>query len=238
MAEKEEIVMTCLEVFQKKGTVIPGIVSATVQDAIKEARIYQALGVHGLLITPPHYIKPDEESIYDYYCRILEQVDLPILLYNNPSRLGVSLSLELIQRLSQFSQVVGLKEASSDLTRFSWMRKHLSKSFTLLSGNDDTFPHSLEKGADGVISVGANVSPTLFQKLWRAHQENRPLEGRSKEAYQVLMFFLGRYPNPTGVKGLLAARGVMGPEMRVSLNALAIPVEDLRALGEGLLCVS
>ena len=172
-----------------------------------------------ILSVVPFYNKPSQEGIYQHYKSIAEASPLPVILYNVPGRTGVNMSAETTLRLSRnFENIIGVKEASGNITQMDDIIKHKPEDFMVISGDDGiTFP-LITLGAVGVISVIANAFPKEFSRMVRL-----ALEGDFQRALTIhhrftdlfgLLFVDG---NPAGVKCLLHAKGMIENELRLPL---------------------
>ena len=182
----------------------------------------QECGVDAALIITPWYVKPSQESLYDHYKLIHDNTDLPILLYNNPGRTGVNLELDTIEKLAQLKRVVGLKDATSDLCRVTQLRNRLGGDFSLLAGDDPTYPAFLAMGGDGVISSAANAAPRLFvelQKAWVNANLQAFAEGRDK--LHPFLQAMSVASNPQPVKFAASLLGNITQETRLPFAPLS-----------------
>lgn len=148
--------------------VIAGTGSNSTKHAVALSLAAQRLGADALLIVTPYYNKPTPAGLLAHYSAIASRVSIPIILYNVPSRTGVDIPVELYPRLAKLPNVVGVKEASPDITKIGKIRAACPKEFTVWSGNDDMTVPVLALGGQGVISVASNVDPVGMQAMARA----------------------------------------------------------------------
>jgi 4-hydroxy-tetrahydrodipicolinate synthase len=134
---------------------------------------------YGLVITP-YYNKPTQEGLYRHFSYVADQVKFPILIYNVPSRTGVNIQPETVERLAKNSNIVGIKEASGNLVQVSEIIKRCGEKFIVLSGEDGLTLPLLSLGATGVISVTANVVPRETHEMITAY-----LQGETHQALQI-----------------------------------------------------
>jgi len=125
----------------------------------------QSIGADGLLIVTPYYNKCTQEGLFLHYKEIANNTSLPIILYNVPSRTGVNISVDTIIKLSKIDNIVGIKEASSNISQVSAILAKTNKDFCVYSGNDDQVLPLLSLGSVGVISVLANIFPKEVHDL-------------------------------------------------------------------------
>ena len=122
-------------------------------------------GVDGVLIVSPYYNKATAEGLYLHYRTIAESVNLPVIIYNVPSRTGVDIPVSVYQRLSRIPNIAGVKEASSDITKITRIRSACGSDLPIWSGNDDQITPVMSLGGAGVISVLSNVAPIETQAM-------------------------------------------------------------------------
>lgn len=157
--------------------VIAGSGSNSTQTMVEKSLSYQRLGADGLLLITPYYNKSNEEGIYRHFRAVLDAVDIPCILYNVPGRTGCSISERNVARLAQHPRVLGIKEASGDMSYAARIARYVSDDFRLFSGNDDVVVPMMALGASGVISVWANVMPReVHDMVWDF------LDGRTSDA--------------------------------------------------------
>ncbi len=139
--------------------VIAGSGSNCTQTMLEKSLRYQELGVDGLLVISPYYNKTNDEGMYLHFKTVADAVSIPCILYNVPGRTGCSISEKVIARLKDHKNIMGIKEASGNMSYTAKIAKHLSDDFVMYSGNDDIIVPTMALGASGVISVLANVLP-------------------------------------------------------------------------------
>ncbi|MGL6188306.1 MAG: 4-hydroxy-tetrahydrodipicolinate synthase [Holosporales bacterium] len=219
--ERGRLIRLCVDAFKGKGQVIPGTGAMTTADALAYTRQAQEAGADGALIVSPYYVKADPEGIKKYYETLAEKTSLPLILYSNPGRTGFELPVSLIRFLAESCPLImGLKDSSADLTRPLALAS-LSRPFSLLSGEDATFPAFLAQGGHGIISVGANVAPALYRRLYEAWCEGDfPTFSHLGRTLYSLSETLFKTPSPGPVKYALYLQGYGGPETRLPLGPL------------------
>ncbi len=164
LEEKEELYRRAVAIAKRRVPIIANTGDNSTQRSVEASLNAQTIGVDGLLCVTPYYNKPTQAGLIAHFSAIASAVDLPIILYNVPSRTAISLSLESIVSLSHIENVVGIKEASGDL---SFVKSILTSTiqFAVYSGNDDQIVDVIELGGHGVISVSANLLPATIQSL-------------------------------------------------------------------------
>ena len=178
-AEHRRVVSACVETAAGRGKVVAGCGSNDTAHAIALTRAAKEAGADAALHVPPYYNRPNQEGIYAHLAAVAEAVDIPIVLYNVPSRTITDISVETMARLSKIANVVAVKDATGNLARVSAQRLACGTDFVQLSGNDDMALGFMAMGGKGCISVTANVAPRLcadFQDACLAGEWERALE--------------------------------------------------------------
>jgi 4-hydroxy-tetrahydrodipicolinate synthase len=180
IAEHDRVVAVCIEQAAGRVPVIAGCGSNDTAHAIALTRAAKETGADAALHVPPYYNRPNQDGIYAHFAAIAEAVDIPIVLYNVPSRTVTDISVETMARLANLANVVAVKDATGNLARASAQRLACGEDFVQLSGNDDMALGFVAMGGKGCISVTANVAPRLC-----ADFENACLSGRWEEALRL-----------------------------------------------------
>jgi len=179
-AEHRRVIEISVEAAAGRIPVIAGCGSNDTAHAIALTRAAREAGADAALHVPPYYNRPNQEGIYAHFAAIAEAVDIPIVLYNVPSRTVTDIAVETMGRLAKLPNVVAVKDATGNLARISAQRLACGAEFCQLSGNDDMALGVLAMGGKGCISVTANVAPQLC-----ADFENACLSGRWDEALKL-----------------------------------------------------
>ena len=167
--EHKAVVRICVEEAKGKGFVIAGAGSNNTAEAIEYTHHAKQAGADAALVVVPYYNKPTQEGIYAHYAAIAKAVDIPIFIYNVPGRTVTSISVETVARLAHdFKNIVGIKDATSDLSRPSRQRLASGTKFIQFSGEDASSLGFNAHGGVGAISVTANVAPRLCAQLQEA----------------------------------------------------------------------
>ena len=200
-SEQKRIIEICAGVCKGKAHVIAGTGALSTEDTITQTREAQKAGATAALIVNPWYVKPSQESLYQYYKKISDRVDLPIIIYNNPSRTGVDMTFDTLSRLASCSKIQGYKDSSSNLIRISELKGQLGDRFSLLAGNDEPFAAFLGMGGDGAIMVGSNVAPQLFVDIMKCWQKGDlpQFQALWKKGFPLLLA-LCQESNPAPIK--------------------------------------
>ena len=232
--EHLEIIEKTIEYTNGRVPVIAGTGANSTQEAIELTQTANSLGADYALIVTPYYNKPNQDGLLKHYLKIANEVDIPQILYNVPSRTACDLQPETVLRLSDHPNIIGIKEAVDDDRRMNELltiSKKLKdkKNFSILSGDDPTFNSFMSKGADGVISVAANIIPRAISKIctFNLNKEfNKAIELNQK--YSNLYDLLFVESNPIPVKWALEKMDKIEPGIRLPLVSLNVAFhEDL-----------
>lgn len=148
--------------------IIAGTGSNSTEHTVELSKAAEETGVDGLLLVSPYYNKATSVGLFSHYMAVAHAVSLPIILYNVPSRTGVDIPISVYQRLSKLPNIVGIKEASTDITKITKIIRECGNDLALWSGNDDLITPVMSLGGCGVISVLSNVLPVETQALAKA----------------------------------------------------------------------
>jgi 4-hydroxy-tetrahydrodipicolinate synthase len=216
--EHERAVRAAVETVQGRIPVIAGAGSNCTTQAIELSRDAEAAGADAVLSVVPYYNKPTQAGLHAHFCAIAESTGLPIILYDVPSRTVCGLADDTIARLAEMPQIVGLKDATGDVTRPLRLRSLLGADFRLLSGDDATAIAFTAQGGDGCISVTSNVAPRLCQALYAASERGELAQARQLSATVArLTAALSRESNPAPLKYALSQMKFMSPRLRLPL---------------------
>jgi 4-hydroxy-tetrahydrodipicolinate synthase len=174
--EHHKVVEACILAARGRVPVIAGTGSNSTAEAIDLTRHAGEAGADAALVVTPYYNKPTQEGLYRHYMAIADAVDLPIVIYNIPGRSVVDMSVETMARLAKHPNIVGVKDATANLTRPLHTRMACGPEFCQLSGEDHTAISYLAAGGHGCISVTANVAPRLCRQMHDAWAEGRVRE--------------------------------------------------------------
>lgn len=219
--EHLRVVETVVRAARGRVPVLAGAGSNSTREACDLARACRELGADGTLQITPYYNKPTQGGLVAHFTAIAEASGLPLVLYNVPSRTGCDLEPATLARLVENPLIVGIKEATGDMTRASRIRELCGDALALLSGDDFTVLPFLAVGGNGVISVGSNLYPGLFAGLCRAAAEGRWDEARALHYRQLPLsraLFSGN--SPELVKAAMAMLGKMEPTIRLPLQTV------------------
>ena len=202
--------------------VIAGTGANSTAEAIELTATAQSDGADACLLVTPYYNKPTQEGLYQHHKAVAEAVSIPQLLYNVPGRTGVDMLPETVGRLADIENIVGIKEATGDLQRGRQVLDTCTGKMAVYSGDDATAAELMLMGAQGNISVTANVAPALMAELCSLAIAGEKAQARALDAeLQPLHKALFLEPNPIPVKWALARQGRIGAHLRLPMTELA-----------------
>lgn len=205
-----------------RAKVMAGTGANSTSEAIELSACAKAAGADAGLSVTPYYNKPTQEGLYLHYKKIAETVDLPLVLYNVPSRTAVDLLGDTVARLAQVPNIVGIKEATGNLARGQEILQRCGEGFELYSGDDATALELMLLGAHGVISVTANVAPRAMQQMCAAARTGDAATARAIDAKLAhLHKDLFIESNPIPVKWALTQMGLINDGIRLPLTPLS-----------------
>jgi 4-hydroxy-tetrahydrodipicolinate synthase len=219
--EQRELILAARDVARGRVPLIAGAGSNATAHAIALSRAAEAAGADALLSAVPYYNKPTQAGIQAHFTAIANAVEVPIILYDVPSRTVVGLADATVARLAKHPQIVGLKDATGDISRCGRLRSLVGDDFRLLSGDDATAPAFVGQGGNGCISVTSNIAPGLCRDLFDALTAGRLGDAhRLSKCFVTLTAALARSVNPVPVKYALSLFGLMSPDVRLPLVQL------------------
>ncbi len=221
MEENCELIRVAVQHAAGRVPVMAGTGANSTAEAIELARFAKSVGADCHLSVVPYYNKPSQEGIYRHFKAIAEAVELPLVLYNVPSRTVADMQPETALRLAQLPGVIGIKEASGDIARAAWLIKQAPKSFAVYSGDDSTAVALMLLGGRGNVSVTANLAPRRMHELCVA-----AIEGDVRRATALHMELLPLHkhlfcePSPAPAKWALSQMGRCSEHVRLPLLPL------------------
>jgi 4-hydroxy-tetrahydrodipicolinate synthase len=234
--EHERVIAIVVEAAAGRAKVMAGTGSNATAEAVRLTRFAARSGVDGALVVAPYYNRPNQEGLYRHFAAIAECTDLPLVLYNVPARTGRNLEPETVERLAGIGPIVAVKEAAGSLDQVSELIARTN--LTILSGDDSLTLPMLAVGAEGVVSVIANLVPRDVIALLESFQSGRILEAREQHArlFPLCRDLLGLAPNPIPIKTALEILGRGNGEMRLPLCPLdarshELLIKSLKAYG-------
>jgi len=229
--EHKKVIEIAVKECKGKIPVIAGTGSNSTAEAIELSKHGEKAGADGLLIVTPYYNKPTQEGLYQHYKLINDNVGIPIIIYNIPSRSVIDMSVDTMGRLFELKNIVGVKDATAKLNRVNQQLKKMGPEFIQLSGEDATALEFNMRGGVGCISVTANVAAKLCSEFQDASlsKNNSNLLSKAKEINEKLMplhkaLFIESNPSP--VKYAAKLLGLCNDEVRLPLVRVTKNTED------------
>jgi len=220
--ERRELIECCVRHVDGRVPVIAGSGANATATAVELSREAESIGVDGLLVVTPYYNKATQDGLVRHFTAVADAVDVPVLLYNVPSRTGVSCTAETYAALSRHPNILGVKEASGSFALIQDTLDICPGDFYLWSGNDEDTTAVMALGGMGVISVAANLVPRAMRELTTLCKEDRFREAGEKQlALRELIRALFCEVNPIPIKTALAHLGLCEEELRLPLCAMS-----------------
>lgn len=219
--EHEQIIGETIDRVNGRVPVLAGTGSNNTAEAIRFTKAAMNLGADGALVISPYYNKPNRSGLLKHYTSIAD-LDLPIILYNVPGRTGQNLAVDLVCELADHPNIVGIKEASGNITQVSEIIEGtMDKDFAVISGDDAMTLPILALGGSGVISVTANVEPARMARLYEEFAIGA-YEKAVQLHYELSPLFRAMFidTNPIPVKAAVALRGMAAGPVRLPLDEL------------------
>lgn len=220
--EHYRVIETTVNVVKGRVPVIAGTGANSTDETLMMTEKAKEMGVDGVLLVTPYYNKPSQEGLYRHYKKVADAVNIPIVLYNVPSRTGVNLLPQTVARLAEIKTVVAIKEATGNMKQVSEVIRLCGDNITVISGDDFTSLTLLALGGKGAISVTANVAPRDMSGMFRAWEEGNIQDARrlhyKLEPLNQAMFI---ETNPVPAKTALSMMGKIQEDVRLPLCAMS-----------------
>lgn len=216
-----EVARFTVEKTRGRAPVIAGVGANATPTAARRARLMREAGADGLLCVTPYYNRANQDGLRAHFTEVADATELPLILYNVPSRTGVNLLPSTVETLLKHPNIQGIKEASGDIGQMTELLAACGEGCHVYAGNDDQLLPALALGAQGVISVAANVAPQSMCEVVRAAQAGNWPQAR-REFFHLLPLIRALFcdVNPIPVKAALSMQGLMEDELRLPLTAL------------------
>ena len=219
--EHEKVIEICIKEAKGKIPVIAGTGSNSTDEAVALTKHAEKAGADGALVVTPYYNKPTQEGLYQHYKKINDNTNLPIIIYNIPSRCVIDMSVDTMAKLFELKNIAGVKDATGDLNRLDQTIKKLGNDFIQLTGEDGLALEFNKRGGFGVISVTANIAPKMcsdMQKFSKSKSDNELKEAeRIDKILQPVHNSLFLESNPAPVKYAAKLLGLCNDEIRLPL---------------------
>lgn len=220
--EDNEICKFTVDLVNKRVPVIASSGSNCTQTVIEKSLSFQSLGADALLTITPYYNKANTEGMYHHFADVADIVDIPMVLYNVPGRTGCGISVDVLERLAVHPKIIGIKEASGDMSYMAKIARLANDNFAIYSGNDDIIVPILSMGGSGVISVLANIMPEETHDLVMDYLNGDVIRARDAQIkYLNLINDLFIEVNPIPVKEAMNLMGMGVGGYRLPLYPMA-----------------
>ena len=221
--EHKRVIELAVEAAKKRVPVIAGTGSNSTDEAVELSQYAEEVGADAVLVVTPYYNKPSQEGLYQHFKAINDAINIPIIIYNIPSRSIVDMSVATMARCFELKNIVGVKDATANLARPSQTRAALGPEFCQLSGEDGTALGFMAHGGAGCISVASNVAPRLCSEFQNAcmagdFKKALALQDRLMPLHEVLFI----ETNPAPVKYAVSRLGFGTSDMRLPM----VPVSE------------
>ena len=223
-----EIIRVSVEHAKGRVPIMAGTGGNSTAEAIELSRYAHKVGADCALSVVPYYNKPTQEGLYQHFKTIAEAVDIPTVLYNVPGRTVADMLPETVLRLAQVPGIIGIKEATGQIDRASWLIKHAPKGFSIYSGDDGSAVALILLGGQGNVSVTANVAPRAMHDMCIA-----ALAGNAREAAALHLKLMPLHkhlfiePSPAPAKWAMARLGLCGAALRLPITPLTAPAQAI-----------
>ena len=215
--EHRKIIEIAVKECKGKIPVIAGTGSNSTDEAIELSKFAEKAGSDALLVVTPYYNKPTQEGLYQHYKKINDNVGIPIIIYNIPSRSVINMEVDTMAKLYELKNIKGVKDATGDLNRVDQQLKAMGKEFIQLTGNDDNALEFNKRGGVGAIGVTANVAAKLASDFQKACVDDPKKAVELDKLLQPLHTSLFIESNPSPVKYAASLLGMCKPTVRLPL---------------------
>lgn len=217
-SEKKETIKFTVDVVNKRIPVIAGTGSNNTAAAISMSKWAESIGVDGLLVITPYYNKTTQKGIYEHFKAVNDSVNIPIIVYNVPSRTGLNIAPKTLVKLCELKNITAIKEASGNISQIAEMKALCRDKIDIYSGNDDQIIPILSLGGIGVISVVANIYPKELHDICELYMTGKHAEALKLQLDMLdIMNTLFIETNPIPVKTAMNLRGMDVGELRLPL---------------------
>ncbi len=230
--EHKKIIEIAVQECNGKIPVIAGTGSNSTSEAIELSKYAEKAGSDALLVVTPYYNKPTQEGLYQHYKKINDNVGIPIIIYNIPSRSVIDMSVETMTKLYELKNIAGVKDATGDLKRVDQQLKSMGKEFIQLTGNDDNALEFNKRGGTGAISVTANIAAKLCSDFQNSCANNFKESEKLDKILQPVHTAMFIESNPSPVKYAASILGMCDPDVRLPL--VQVKEETKKKISEAL----
>ena len=215
--EHKKIIEIAVRECKGKIPVVAGTGSNSTDEAIELSKFAEKAGADALLVVTPYYNKPTQEGLYQHYKKINDNVGIPIIIYNIPSRSVINMNVDTMSKLYELKNIVGVKDATGDLDRVDQQLKAMGKEFIQLTGNDDNSLEFNKRGGIGSISVTANIAAKYCSDFQKECSNNFSKAEEINKILQPVHNAMFIESNPSPVKYAASLMGMCKPNVRLPL---------------------
>ena len=230
--EHKRIIEIAVRECKGKIPVIAGTGSNSTHEAVELSKFAEKAGSNALLVVTPYYNKPTQEGLYQHYKKINDNVGVPIVIYNIPSRSVIDMSVETMTKLYELKNIIGVKDATGDLNRVDRQLKSMGKDFIQLTGNDDNALEFNKRGGVGSISVTAHIAAKLCSQFQDSCVSNLNQAEELDKVLQPVHSCMFIESNPSPVKYAASLLGMCNPDVRLPL--VEVREESKKKISESL----
>ncbi len=230
--EHKKIIKIAVKECKGKIPVIAGTGSNSTSEAVELSKFAEEAGSDALLVVTPYYNKPSQEGLYQHYKKINDNVGIPIIIYNIPSRSVIDMTVETMARLYELKNIAGVKDATGDLSRVDQQLKEMGKEFIQLTGNDENAFEFNKRGGVGAIGVTANIAAKLCSDFQNSCVNNFIDSEKLDNLLQPVHSAMFLESNPSPVKYAASLLGMCSPDVRLPL--VQIQNETKKKISEAL----
>lgn len=226
--EYKTVVKRCINIAKGNCPVIVGAGSNNTAKSVAMANYARECGADGILVVSPYYNKPSQEGLFMHFETVAKAAQLPVIVYNIPGRSVVNIAPETMQRLSKVPNIIGVKDATGDLTCPTRTRLDCGVDFVQLSGEDATVAGYLAQGGHGAISVLSNSAPSALVALYDSYtSKNMTRFNELRDTLFPLAENLFKEPSPAPVKYILSKLGLCNNNLRLPLLPISSTLADI-----------
>ena len=215
--EHKKIIEISVKECKSKIPVVAGTGSNSTDEAIELSKFAEKAGSDALLVVTPYYNKPTQEGLYQHYKKINDNVGIPIVIYNIPSRSVIDMTVETMSKLYELKNIIGVKDATGDLKRVQLQKKSMGKDFIQLTGNDDNALEFNKLGGAGAIGVTANIAAKLSSEFQKACRDDKKKAAELDKILQPLHTAMFIESNPSPVKYAASLLNMCNASVRLPL---------------------
>ncbi|MFK7974243.1 MAG: 4-hydroxy-tetrahydrodipicolinate synthase [Rickettsiaceae bacterium] len=224
-SEYYELISTAINYANGKIPIIAGVTGVHTVHVCRQIQLLTTMNISGIMCTAPHYIRPEQEGLYQHFKAIHDASSVPIMIYTHPGRTGCDMSDDVIIKLSKLPQIIAVKDASNDIEKPLRILPHVSKNFHFLTGDDSNTLAYLANGGVGCISVISNIVPKIAKRITTCCHSLSWDQARSLQiSLMPILLAMRSESNPIGIKYAASLMGFCNNELRLPLTPACIDI--------------